>query len=223
MAKGMIRAGVMSVGLAGGAAQAQEIGFGGSLEIVSDYIASGETQSSGRPALQFTGYAYVPQGFYVGIFLSNVDFTGPFGPYPDAERVELGLFLGWEYEFENGIALDVGYERYWYDTGECCGNFYLGVSSYLTDQFEIGGRATWDPQSGNTNFRATMAVYPTEQIGLRALVGRNKSGLFDTRVTYANVGIDYYFTDSVTASLDFHNSNSPVKSSNVVLGLSYSF
>lgn len=94
MAKGMIRAGVMSVGLAGGAAQAQEIGFGGSLEIVSDYIASGETQSSGRPALQFTGYAYVPQGFYVGIFLSNVDFTGPFGPYPDAERVELGLFLG---------------------------------------------------------------------------------------------------------------------------------
>ena len=62
--KGLALAAALS--MAGGTAQAQQIGFGGEVAVLSEYISSGVTQSSGRPALQFTGYAFAPQGFAPG-------------------------------------------------------------------------------------------------------------------------------------------------------------
>ncbi len=241
MAKEMMSALVMSLGLAGGAAQAQDIGFGGSISIFSDYVASGESQTGRRPALQFEGYAYVPQGFYAGISLSNVAFSEQWTDYyfgfpidiPDS--IELGVFVGWEYFTDFGLTLDVGYERYFYDdSGNCCGLLYLGADYEVNDMVEVGTRVTWNPSSGDTNIRGTLTVYPTDNIGLRAMIGRNQ-GNFDpddpvdgrgdspSAVNYWNLGFDYYFTDSVNVSLDYHNSNSKVRTSNFVFGVTYSF
>ncbi len=212
--------------LAAGSASAQEIGFGGSVSAVSDYMSSGESQTLGRPALQFTGFGYVPQGFYAGLFLSSID-------YGDADSLEVGLFIGWEHQFANGVSLDLGYEHYFYnDSGWCCGFIHAEASTFVTEQLEIGGRATWRTDNSATNIRAMLAYYPTDQIGLRAMIGRNSSSALNfapdppfgpRSVTYGNVGLDYFFTDTLTASIDYHRSNSVWDKSSVVFGLTQSF
>ncbi|MCC5963112.1 MAG: hypothetical protein JJU09_08285 [Rhodobacteraceae bacterium] len=231
-----------ALGVSTSAASAMDIGFGGEVSLLSDYVASGESQTGRRPALQFEGYAYHSSGFYAGIFLSNVAFSEQwtdyyFGfPIEIDDSIELGLFAGWEYDTDFGLSVDVGYERYFYDdSGDCCGLLYLGARYDVSDMVEVGSRVTWNPDSGNTNIRATMAVYPMDEIGLRAMVGRNQ-GNFDpdpddpfsrndapSAVTYWNVGVDYFVTDSVRVSLDYHDSNSIVRTSDVVLGLTYAF
>lgn len=207
-----------ALAITAGTAQAQEIGFGGNVAIVSEYIASGVTQSSGRPALQFTGYGYVPQGFYAGVFLSTVNFT-KWDP-TDRDRVELDLFLGWEGTIGNGLELDIGYEHYFYNrSGECCGVFYLGASSFVTERLELGLLVKYDPRAKDFDTRGTVAFYPTESVGLRAMIGRSQANSH----TYMNVGLDYFFTDALTGSLDLHRATSGWTSDKVVVGLTYSF
>ncbi len=238
MANTKVLAVAAALGVAGGGASAQDIGFGGSVSFLSDYIASGESQTGRKPALQFTGYAYVPSGFYAGVFLSNVDFSeavidyyGGGFDYEDPDSLEIGVFVGWEYFTDFGLSLDIGYERYWYDdSGYCCGLFYLGVDYAINDMVEVGAYASYNHTSNNTNMRALLTVYPTDNIGLRALVGRNQGnfnledgGGYSSAINYWNVGVDYFFSDSVNVSLDYHDSTSPVRSSALVAGLTYSF
>ena len=214
--KGVVLAAAVS--MAAGAAQAQDIGFGGEVAVLSEYISSGVTQSSGRPALQFTGYGYVPQGFYAGVFLSTVNFT-TFDP-ADRDRLELGLFVGWEGSVANGVTLDVGYEHYFYNSsGECCGFFFASASGFVGDRVELGARVEYDPSADTFNTRGSVTVYPTDSIGLRAMIGRSQAYSH----TYMNVGLDYFVTDAVTASLDFHRATSSWTSDRVVVGLSYTF
>lgn len=214
--KGMVLASVLS--MSAGAVQAQDIGFGGNVAVLSEYISSGVTMSSGRPALQFTGYAYIPQGLYAGVFLSTVNFT-TFDP-TDRDRVELGLFVGWERAFANGLTLDVGYEHYFYDrSGECCGQFYLGASTFVGDQLELAALLQYDPDADTLDTRGTVTVYPTDSIGLRAMIGRSQAYSH----TYMNLGVDYFFTDAVTGSLDLHRATSPWTENRVVAGLRYTF
>lgn len=213
-----------ALALSGGAAQAQSIGFGGSFGLTTDYVASGESQTGRQPALQFTGYGYVPSGFFAGIFLSNVDFTGHFGFYPDAEEIEIGLFAGWEGTLGSGIGVEVGYEYYFYQPGgACCGFITLDASAPINDAFEIGGWLSLNPESGDLNARVRLGYALSDAVGLRAMLGHNQSGLDGVAVNYMNLGLDYSFTDSLTASLDFHNSDSAVDTSALVVGLTFAF
>ena len=214
--KGVVLATALS--MTAGAAQAQDIGFGGEVAVLSEYIASGVTQSSGRPVLQFTGYAYVPQGFYAGVFLSNVNFT-TFDP-ADRDRLEVDLFLGWEGTIGNGITLDLGYEHYFYDrSGSCCGQFYFLASGFVGERVELGALVKYDPRAETFDTRGSVTVYPTDSIGLRAMIGRSQANSH----TYMNIGVDYFVTDAVTASLDFHRASSSWTRNRVVAGLAYSF
>ncbi len=156
MAKGTASAVVMVFGLSAGAVQAQNIEFGGSVSILSDYVASGESQTGRKPALQFEGFAFVPQGFYAGIFLSNVAFSEQWTDYYDgfpidiADSVELSLFAGWEFSTAFRLTLDIGYERYFYDdSGNCCDLFYFGADYEVSDMIEVGTLVTWNPGSGD--------------------------------------------------------------------------
>ena len=221
--KALVFAGVLA--LSASSAQAQSIGFGGSLSFSTDYVASGESQTGQQPAVQFTGYGYVPSGFFAGIFLSNVDFTGHFGFYTPREEIEIGLFAGWEGTLGNGIGVEVGYEYYIYQPvfGACCGFFTLDASIPLGDRAELGGWLSVNPANGNLNARMRLGYELTDAISLRAMLGHNQSGLDGVPVNYMNLGVDYGFTDALSASLDFHNSDSAVDTSALVLGLTFSF
>lgn len=224
--------GVMALGAGG--AQAQDIGFGGSISLLSDYVASGESQTGNQPALQFTGYAYVPQGFYVGVFLSNVNFNRAFGfSNSGFDQIEIGLFAGYEHFFENGISLDLGVEHYFYDrSGSCCTFVFAEAKVPVGEVFEIAARVSRNISDNVSDIRLLAALDVTDEIGLRAMVGRKaESGMNLDPVTFApggavrylNVGIDYALTDNLTASLDFHRSNTLIKQSVLVGGLTFSF
>ena len=230
-----------ALALSAGAAQAQEIGFGGSLSFSTDYVASGESQTGRQPAAQLTAYGYVPSGFYAGVFLSNVDFSEMVGDYyavqfpgftwDDPDSIEIGLFVGWEYETAAGLSLDVGYERYFYDvSGNCCGLIFASVGYSISDMVEVGAFASFNHTSETTNLRAEATIYPTDNIGLRAMAGwtdgnfnENAGSGYPSSITYWNVGVDYYLTDSFSVSLDYHDSTSPVRTSNLVAGLTFTF
>lgn len=227
---------ILSVALSLGtsAVCAQDIGFGGSVSLLSDYVSSGESQTGNRPAVQFTGFAFVPQGFYAGVFLSNVNFNRAFG-FSNAgfDEWEIGLFAGYEHFFQNGISLDVSVEHYFYDrSGSCCTFINAQALAPVGELFEIGARVSRNITDNVNDIRLLAALYPTDEIGLRAMVGRKAdSGMNLDPVTfepggavrYLNAGIDYALTDNLTVSLDFHRSNTQIKQSRLVGGLTFSF
>lgn len=214
--QGLALAAVLST--AAGSVQAQDIGFGGDVAVVSEYISSGVTQSSGRPALQFTGYGYTQQGIYAGVFLSTVNFT-TFDP-ADRDRLELGLFVGWERSFANGLTLDLRYERYLYNSsGDCCGIFYVSASGFVSDQLELAALVQYDHTSDTFDTRGTVTVYPTDALGLRVSLGRSQANSHN----YMTVGVDYSFTDALTGSLEFHRASSSWTRDRLVAGLRYTF
>ena len=106
------------------------------------------------------------------MFLSTVNFT-TFDP-ADRDRLELGVLLGWEGTVADALTLDLGYGHYLYNSsGRCCGLSYLGASGFVTDQLELAARVENDPRVEAFNTRATMTVYPTDSLGLRATIGRS--------------------------------------------------
>lgn len=212
MVNAKICAVAVSVGLATGAAQAQELSFEGSIGIVSNYVSSGYTLTDGRPALQFTGTAYLGN-FYAGLFASNVNFGTP-------DRVELVPFIGFFYEFDMGVTVDVGYEHYYYDDfGSDGGGLYLGVSSFIGDSVWVEARVLYETARKVYNTSGTVMFYPNDSIGLRATLGRVQNNQ-----TYFSIGAEYYITDSITASLDFHRGFETGYSENaIVAGIFFDF
>ena len=94
--------------------------------VQSDYVWRGISQNAEDPAIQ-GGFDYTHStGVYAGIWGSSVDFGG-------AESTEFDLYAGWSKEFENSLAIDVGYLEYTYhgQSGASDSNFteyYAGAS-----------------------------------------------------------------------------------------------
>lgn len=90
-------------------AEDEESPFSGSLDFVSDYTFRGISQTNEDPALQLTLDYGFDSGFYVGTFLSNVDFVEG-----DGADYEVDLYLGWGTEINENVALDLQLIRYIY-------------------------------------------------------------------------------------------------------------
>lgn len=92
-----------------GDARAGDWWFGGSLAASSDYIYRGVSQTDEGPAFQASVDFGHDSGFYAGAWASNVDFDEP-----DGIDLELNLYAGWVFEFENDTELDLQLVRYIY-------------------------------------------------------------------------------------------------------------
>jgi uncharacterized protein (TIGR02001 family) len=92
------------------AAQAQEddgSGFNWNAAATSEYMFRGISQTDDHPAIQAgAGYSF-SNGFYVGGWVSNVDF----GESTDAE---IDTFVGWNGDLNDNLNLDVQLVRYNY-------------------------------------------------------------------------------------------------------------
>lgn len=75
--------------------------------LVSDYRASGISQTMGDPAAQLNVMLTHASGLYAGVWTSNVDF----GPEDDA-RQELEYFAGYYWQISDDISLDAWYTQY---------------------------------------------------------------------------------------------------------------
>jgi len=121
--KKLVMGGVAAAVLASSAvANAGEIEA--NVALSTDYIFRGVTQTGNDPAIS-GGFDYsLDNGFYVGIWGSNVDFGGD-------TSTEIDLYGGWATELADGVELDLGYIYYAYpgDSGSLnYSEFTAGIS-----------------------------------------------------------------------------------------------
>lgn len=77
--------------------------------LLSDYRSRGISQTQGDPALQGALTLMHSSGVYAGAWSSNVDFG-----YASATRQELDYYLGYFWQINDEVALDVAYFQYTY-------------------------------------------------------------------------------------------------------------
>ncbi|MBK0327395.1 hypothetical protein I5535_08815 [Rhodobacteraceae bacterium F11138] len=167
------------------------------VDVVSDYVSNGVSQTDGKAAIQPYVEATM-RGFYAGLWASNVDFD-------DGDDWEIDVYLGYRRLFANDLFMDVGYARYFYDdSGDCCGEAKLTLGYPLGDQFGVTGYVAYNPVSDDFNRRVTLAYEPTPNLGFAGAYGYSDG--YDHE--YWNVGGSYSINDTWSVGLVYQGSGS---------------
>ncbi len=178
-------------------AAAQETTFYAGIDVVSDYVSNGVTQSDGNPAIQ-PYFEIVRNGFYAGTWMSTVDFG-------DDDNAEIDLYLGYRKAFENDLFFDFGYAHYYYDqSGDCCGEFKLTLAYPLVERLGIKGYLAYNPRSQDFNRRLSLAYEVNEKLVLAGTYGR--SDFYDH--DYWEAGASYAFDSFWSVGLRYVGSES---------------
>lgn len=200
---------LLALVLAGAAAPVAAGSLSSTVTLASDYVFDGVSQTDEDPALQASLDFEAENGFYVGIWGSNVDF----GP-DDPADVEIDLYAGFAGEFGDGWGFDVGVVTYLYtgapsegyDYTEVYGGltFPIGTEAmvWLADDDDVFGGSTWrfklkhsfelsetlslDLEGTRTNYSDSESEDFTHfQIGFTKTLGR-----FDAYLGYSDTTID---------------------------------
>lgn len=81
---------------------------------VSDYVWRGVSQTQEDPTWQAELGVEHDSGFYVGAFLSGVDFTPSGADWDDGIDFEANVYIGWAQQISDTLTLDLGYTRIFY-------------------------------------------------------------------------------------------------------------
>ncbi len=130
MRKSLITTAVLSALFAPALVLADDAPAGPSLSynigVYSQYIFRGMTQTDGKPAVQGGVDLTLPNGFYAGLWASNISWLRDVyndssdAPgykatyYKTGGHMELDIYGGYRYSFANGLGIDVGALRYQY-------------------------------------------------------------------------------------------------------------
>ncbi|WP_395375812.1 TorF family putative porin [Marinicella sp. W31] len=102
-------------------------GFSAGVDIVSNYVSKGVSQTEDNPAIQPSiDYAW-DNGIYVGLWASNVDYV-PRGEPNDGADFEIDYYLGYGWNVLENVSLDISYT--FYD--------YPGIEESIEDDFDYG-------------------------------------------------------------------------------------
>jgi len=98
-------------------------GISANVSFASDYIWRGMTQTSGDPAISGGFDFESDNGFYAGIWGSNVSFSEGAGS-------ELDVYFGYALETESGVGIDISYVDFTYpgDSGLDFQEIGIGLS-----------------------------------------------------------------------------------------------
>lgn len=171
-----LAAAIVTVGSTGGVAFTSTATAELSVNIgaVSNYYFRGFSETDGGAAIQ-GGIDYEHEsGFYVGTWLSNVDFG-------DDTSYEMDLYLGFSDELDNGFGYDVGYLYYAYpdardDSGSLSANFG-----------EVYGELSFDT--------GPVGLYT----GVAHVVNDSDDSALERKDTYYYAGLDIPFMDVYSA------------------------
>jgi uncharacterized protein (TIGR02001 family) len=173
-------------------AKAQEVSYLAGVDLTSNYVVNGMSDSNDKPAIQ-PYFEINYDGFYAGTWMSTVELG--------TDNVEVDLYAGYRKAFDNGLAFSAGYAHYFYDdTGSCCGEYTLTLA-YLVNDFGIDTYTAYNPKSEKFNNRLSAAYAITDDLGVFASYGYKQS----TRNEYGHIGVSYAFNDVMSASLRYHN------------------
>lgn len=199
----MVRAGFLaSAGVAAilafAPASAQELKIYGGVALTSNYVFRGVTFSDDGPAIQPYLEAEV-NGFYAGIWGSNVDF-GPGG----TDDYELDYYIGYRGETPGGFSYDINYALFTFDdSGECCGEFNLVLGAPVSDKVDLSAVFAYDPElrALASGFGASYAI--NDAVSISGLVGRDEA----LSHNYWDLGLSYSLNDTTTIDLRYHDTS----------------
>ncbi|WP_018994517.1 TorF family putative porin [Thioalkalivibrio sp. ALJ2] len=171
-----LAAAIVTVGSTGGVAFTSTATAELSVNIgaVSNYYFRGFSETDDGAAIQ-GGIDYEHEsGFYVGTWLSNVDFG-------DDTSYEMDLYLGFADEFDNGFGYDVGYLYYAYpDARDDSG-------SLSADFGEVYGEVSFDT--------GPVGLYT----GMAYVVNDSSDSALEKKDMYYYAGLDIPFMDVYSA------------------------
>jgi uncharacterized protein (TIGR02001 family) len=168
----------------------------------TEYEYRGISQTSEKPAAQLNiDYAH-PSGFYLGTFVSNINWlkdTASAGGFSTSAQIEWDLFGGYKFEVAKDWTLDLGYLRYEYPSSGAFNpkpntdEVYVGVTyGPATLKYSYSFNDTFGvPNSKGSDYIELSVAYPaTEKITLTGVLGKqrydgNQPGGFDNnRLSY---------------------------------------
>ncbi len=157
MIKKTLTAGLLSVALGSGLAQAQQPAsphsISGNVGLYSQYIFRGLNQTDRDPAIQ-GGFDYShSSGLYAGTWASNISWLRDAGAYTGGGSAELDFYGGFRNAIGNSdFGYDVGLLYYWYP-----GTTAPGVTD--ADTFEIYGALSWKWLSAKLSYAVSDDVF----------------------------------------------------------------
>lgn len=177
-----------------GAAPAEEARALLGATLTTDYLLDALTQTRGGPAFQPYLEVEFAGGFYVGAWLSNVDFGD------DTDSVETDLYLGLRGR-RGAFGYDLTLFRYYYDvTGYCCSEFVAALD------FPVYG-----PVTGLVSYHSFLdGNYAVEGgLGLSLPHAFELSGTWktDTVGEAWTVGLSRPLTETLRADLRYHDAS----------------
>jgi uncharacterized protein (TIGR02001 family) len=191
------------------------------LSVTSNYVFRGATQTNDNPALQGgLDYAFGDSGWYVGTWLSNIDFVSPGTP-----DIELDGYFGYSVDFSDDWNLDLHAVRYFYlgssqSYGSIDYNEYFAKVTYaeminftvayandyanggyssmyynLGGSFDLGHDFSLNASVGHSNFSDDFGSYDDWNIGVSRQFGP------------VDIAINYYDTSTDDATAGFRSDN----------------
>ncbi|CCQ12546.1 FIG023769: Choline transport related protein [Pseudoalteromonas luteoviolacea B = ATCC 29581] len=109
------------------------------LKLVSNYLFNGVSQTDKNPALQPNLNYDVGNGFYMGLWSSNVD-------YGENIWLEFDGYLGYYHTFDTGITLDTALNQYTYHGSSAASelNFQEVYVKFSYEQSQLNFWYAWD-------------------------------------------------------------------------------
>ena len=104
-------------------------GVSSTATLVSDYDFRGQSLSASDPALQWSLDYAADSGFYVGAWVSNIDYGSSVG-----DNIELDLYGGWAGSFGNDMGWDLGLVWYTYPESRSASS---ATQSFIYDYPEV--------------------------------------------------------------------------------------
>lgn len=196
-----IVAGAVTIGLFANSALSQELSFSYGVDITSNYISKGSTQTEDRPAIQ----PYVEASysmFYTGLWASNVRFDG-------ATDIEYDVYAGIMPNWGN-VELDLGFVRYFYrDDNTKYGEAYVKADWPVSDRATLGidyYREVYADQNW-VYLNAAMASLPWD-LTVSGGVGFDLGSRNLSSDKYAvDIGLSRDIGNHASADLRFHGGN----------------
>ena len=172
--------------------------FSGSVTGTTNYIWRGYTKSNDHPALRANIDYEHSSGFYVGTWVSTVNF-GDKG-FDDRSNVEIAPYLGWTFSLSDDWRLDTQWTRYIYD-GKIFGNesdyneFYgfLHFRDVATVRIAFSEDA-YNRGKPSADFELTGRYPVTDRLELSAGVGFSLTReVLEYDYLYWNAGFTWYW------------------------------
>lgn len=214
----------------------------GGVWAVSDYVWRGVSQTQEDPTWQAELGVEHESGFYVGVFLSGVDFTPSGADWDDGIDYEVNAYLGWSGRISDTLTLGLDYTRIAYPGAEDgfdadfdeftaelgIGEHYTAAVTYSPDAVSLGSSAwyyrlggEWELGESGFTLGAGVGLY---DLG-RELGGSYKDFEVSVARSFGNVAfkLAYFDTSGYSETLAESLGERHLADGRAVLSVGYEF